>query len=109
MALGFVATQCTVLFVAHAVAVGGAKPALDPLFLDGCLQLCDAAVEGFFLYGGDGVAAATDADDPSSSRGKCLFKLREEFLDLVVLIGGGFGELVEIPLDDLVSVRGGGG
>ena len=49
VALGFVATQCTVVFVAHAVAVGGAKPALDPLLIDGCLQLRDAAVKGLFF------------------------------------------------------------
>ena len=32
----------------------------------------------------------------------------EEFLDLVVLVGGGLGELAKIPLDNIVAVRGGG-
>ena len=68
------------------------------------------------MCGGDSVAvgavsaaAAADTEAPSSSRGKGRFKLRQEFFDLVVLIGGGFGELVESPLDDIISVRGGGG
>ena len=49
------------MFVVNAMAVSGAKPALDPLFLDGCLQLCDAAVKGLFFCGGDGVAAGAVA------------------------------------------------
>ena len=96
------------------MAMDGSEPALCPLLLDGCLQLSDAAVEGFFLCGRDGVAAgavagaAADAVAQSSSRGKGGFKLREEFIDLVLLTGVGSSELVERPLDDLVYMYGGG-
>ena len=66
----------------------------------------------FLLCGGEGVAfsdAAVDVVAPSSSRGKGKFKLSEELLDIVVLVGGGFGELAESLLDDLVAMRGSGG
>ena len=53
-------------------------------------------------------AAAADGVAPSSSRGKGGFELREEFLDLVGLTCGGPSDLVESPLDSLVSVRGSG-
>ena len=81
--------------------------------LDGCFQLHDAAVEDFFLSGGNGVAAgavaaaAADAVALYSSRGKGGFNLREEFLDIVVLTGEGPSELVERPLEDLVPMCGG--
>ena len=118
LAHGFVATRCAVLFVANAMDVGGEEPTLDPLSFGGCLQSRDAAVQGFFLCGRDGVtddavatavaAAANDAVALSSSRGKGGFNLCEEFLDLVLLTGGGPGELVESPLENLVSMLGGG-
>ena len=61
MACGFVATRFYVVFVANAMAVGGAKLALEPLSFDGCLQLRE--VESFFLCGRDGVADGAVAAD----------------------------------------------
>ena len=57
----FVAAQLFVAFVANAMAVDGAEPAVYPILLDGCLGLRDAAVEGLFLCGVDGVAAGAGA------------------------------------------------
>ena len=45
----------------------------------------------------------------SSSQGDCGFQLPEEVFDLVVLGGGGLGDLDEALLDDVVAVCGGGG
>ena len=75
------------------------------------MELRDAAVEGFLL-GGIEVrvsAASATAVVPSSSLEKGGFNLREEFFDLVVFFGGGLGVLVKSPLDNLISVNGGGG
>ena len=73
MAHEFVATRLAVVFVANSMAVGGPKPSLCPLAIDGRLQLRDAEVEGFFLCGAYGIAvgavaaAAANAVAPSSS------------------------------------------
>ena len=82
---------------------------MDPLALDCRLELRDAAVEGFFLFGGvSGVggagAAAAAAVFSSSNGGKSGFNLREEFLDFSVLTGGVPSKIVEHPLDDIVTV-----
>ena len=37
------------MFVDNATAVGGEKPILYPPLLDGCFQLHDAAVDGYFF------------------------------------------------------------
>ena len=64
VAHGFVMAQLAAMLVGNAVSVGGAEPTLDPLALDCRFELLDAAVESFFLFGGDsgvggvGVAAA---------------------------------------------------
>ena len=82
VARGFVAARLAVVLVANAMAVGGAETALDPLALDFRLELRDAAVEGFFLFGGDGgVGGAGAADNAaavsfSSNGGKGRFNLR---------------------------------
>ena len=111
MARGFVASKGAVLFVSDAMAAGGEKFALDPLSLDIILELHDAVAEGFILVGREVGASATAAAAVvlPSSRGKGIFKLRENFFDCVVSVGGGLGDLNESPLDDLVSVSGGGG
>ena len=108
---GFVAARLAVVLVANTVSLGGAKTALDALALDGRLESRDAAVEGFFLFGGDGVVggagAAADATAsvvPSSNGDKGGFNFREEFIDLSVLANGRPSKMVERPLDDLVTV-----
>ena len=53
--------------------------------------------------GGAGAAAAA-AVVPSYNGGKGGFNLCEEFLDFAVLASGGPSEMVERPLDDLVTV-----
>ena len=53
--------------------------------------------------GGAGAAAAA-ALVASSKGGKGVFNIREKFLDFDVLEIGGPSELVERPLDDLVTV-----
>ena len=53
--------------------------------------------------GGAGAAAAA-ALVASSKGGKGVFNIREKFLDFDVLGIGGPSELVERPLDDLVTV-----
>ena len=108
VARGFVAALIAAVLVSNAMAVGGAEPALDPLALDGRLELRDAAVEGFFLCGGDSAAGGAGAAAVvlSSNGGKGRFKLREEFLDFVVLARGGPSDIFERPLDDLVTVCG---
>ena len=80
-------------------------------FFYGGLELSDAAVMVFLLCGGEVVvstAAAANFFALYSSRGKGGFKLREEFIDLVLLTGVGSSELVERRLDDLVYMYGGG-
>ena len=113
VARGFVAARLAVVLVANAMAVGGAEPALDPFALDSRLELRDAAVEGFFLFGGVGVvggagvaAASAAAVVLSSNGGKGGFNPREEFLDFAVLARGGLSEMVERTLDDIVTVCG---
>ena len=81
-------------------------------FFYGGLDLSDAAVMVFLLCGGEVVvstAAAANFFALYSSRGKGGFKLCEEFFDLVILVGGGFSEMDESPLDNLIAVRGSGG
>ena len=56
------------MFVANAMDVGGAEPALYPLLLDGRLELRDSEVEGLFLCGGEGVAAGDGATAAVSSK-----------------------------------------
>ena len=75
------------------------------------MELRDAAVEGFLLGDREVGASAASATSvvPSSCLEKGGFNLREDFFYLVVFFGGGWGVLVKSPLDDLVSVRGGGG
>ena len=109
----FVAARLAVVLVANTVSLGGAKTALDALALDGRLESHDAAVEGFFLFGGDGVVggagAAADATAsvvPSSNGGKGGFNIHEEFLDFAVLACGGPSDMVEHPLDNIVAVCG---
>ena len=112
MARGFVTARLAVVLVANAVTVGGAEPSLDPLALDFRLELRDAAVEGLFLFGGDGgvggsgaaAASASAAVVSSSNGGKGGFNLREEFLDFAVLSSGGPSDMVERPLDDLITM-----
>ena len=58
---GFIDARLAVMFVANAMTVGGSEPDLYPLVLDGRLELRDAAVEGFFLCGSDGVEAGAGA------------------------------------------------
>ena len=83
---------------------------MNPLALDCCLELRDAAVEGFFLFGSDGgtggacASAAAAAVVSSYNGGKGGFNLRKEFLDFDVLTGGGPSKMVERPLDDIVTV-----
>ena len=106
MARGFVNARLDVVLVANAVDVGGSEPALDPLALDFRLELRNAAVEGVFLFGSDGgvVAAAAAAVFLSSNRGKGGFNIRREFLEFSVLASGGPSEMVERPLNNLVTV-----
>ena len=96
------------MFVANALAVGAAEPALDPLALDGRLELRDAAVEGFFFFGDDGgvggAGTAAAAIVPSSNGRKGGFNLRKEFLNFDVLASSRPSEMVNRPLDDLVIV-----
>ena len=107
VARDLVASRLAVVLVANSMAVGGAEPALDPLALDGCLELRDAAVKGFFLFGGDGVVGGAGAAVVLSSNGwKGGFNLREEFLDFAALACGGQSEMVDCPLDDIVTVCG---
>ena len=102
--------RLSVVLVGNAVSMGGTEPALYALALDCRFELFDAAVEGFFLFGGDGgvggVGAAAAAADvvPSSNGGKGGFNLCKEFLDFTVLVIGGPSRIVECPLDDLVTV-----
>ena len=56
MARIFVAERGDVVFVSDTMAVGGAKSTLDPLSLDGGLEMHDALDE-CFLLGGGGVGA----------------------------------------------------
>ena len=104
--------QLAAVIVGDAVSVGGAEPTLDPLALDGRLELRNAAVEGFFLFGGDGVVcgagAAADAANvvPSSNEGKGGFNLCKEFLEFYVLDRGGPSKMVKRTLEDLVTVCG---
>ena len=96
VALGFFDARLSVVLVDNAA-------------LDCQLELRDAAVEGFFLFGGDsGVggagAAAAAAVISSSNGGKGGFNLRKEFLDFGVLTGGGPSKIFEHPLDDIVTV-----
>ena len=109
VARGFVVTRLSVVLVCDAVSVGGSGSTLGLLALDCRFELLDAAVESFFLFGGDsGVggagAAAAAAVFSSSNGGKGGFNLREEFLDFSVLTGGGPSNIVEHPLDDIVTV-----
>ena len=99
------------MFVSNSMAVGGEKSALDPFSLDRGLELHDAVVNGFLLGGGEvGTSTAVaGAVVLSSSQGKGGFKLREEFFDFVVSVGGGLGELAKSPLGDLVAAIGDGG
>ena len=72
------------------------------------MELRDAAVEGFFLFVGDGgvggAGAAAAAIVSSSNGGKGGFNLREEFLDFAVLVSGRPSRMVDRPLDDFVTV-----
>ena len=80
---------------------------MDPLALDCRLELRDAAVEGFFLFGGDGGVGGSGAAATVvlySNGGKGGFNLREEFIDFNVLAGGGPSDMVEHPLENLVTV-----
>ena len=88
------------MFLSDAMAVCRTILALDPLSFDGGLELSDAAVVVFLLCVGESVVYATAAANvvaPFSSQGKGRFKLCKEFLDLVVMVGGGFGDMDEIP------------
>ena len=108
MARGFVMAQLSVVLVGNAVSVGGVEPTLDPLALDFCFKLFDAAVESFFLFGGDGgvgvVGAAAAAVVASSNGGKGVFNLREDFLDFAVLVISRPSDMVERPLGDIFTV-----
>ena len=109
MDCGVVMAQLAVVLVGNAVSVRGAEPTFDPLALDCRFELLNAAVKSFFLFGGDGGvgvtgAAAAAAVVASSNGGKGAFNLREEFLDFAVLVIGTPSEMVERPLDDLVTV-----
>ena len=73
------------------------------------MELHDAVVKGFLLGGGEVGAPSAASVVLSSIRGKGGFKLREEFLGFVVSVGGGLGELDEIPLDYIISLSVGGG
>ena len=103
VACDFVAAKLAAVLVSNDMDVGGAEPALGPLALDCRLELRDAAVEGFLLFGGDGGvvdagASTTAAIVPSSNGGKGGFNLREEFLDFAVLASGGPSNMVERTL-----------
>ena len=79
---------------------------------EGDLELSDAAVVVLLLCGGESVASTSAAADVvalSSSQGKGRFKLYKEFFDLVVLVGAGFGEMDDSPLDNIFAVPGSGG
>ena len=108
MARGFVMAQLSAVLVGNAVSVGGVEPTLDPLALDFCFKLFDAAVESFFLFGGDGgvgvVGAAAAAVVASSNGGKGVFNLREDFLDFAMLVIGRPSDMVERPLGDIFTV-----
>ena len=111
VACDFVAAKLAAVLVSNDMDVGGAEPALGPLALDCRLELRDAAVEGFFLFGGDGVmggagAAAAAVVVPSSNVGKGVFNLRKEFLDFSVLNYCVPSKMVKRPLDDLVTMCG---
>ena len=54
MARGFVMALLAVVLVGNALSVGGAESELDPLAIECRLELCDAVVDSFFLFGGDG-------------------------------------------------------
>ena len=109
MARGFVVARLYVVLVCDAVSVGGAGATLGLLALDCRFELFDAAVKSFFLFGGDngvggaGAAAATTVV-ASSNGGKGRFNLREEFLDFAVLVICGLSNMVERPLDNIVTV-----
>ena len=58
--------------------------------IDGCLELCNEAAEGFFLFGGDGGVggAVSVAIVPSSNGRKEGFNLCKDFLEFTVLASG---------------------
>ena len=102
--------RLTVVLVGNAVSMGGAEPTLDPLAFDCRFEFFDAAVDSFFLFAGDGGVGGTGAAVAvatvvaSSNGGKSGFNIREKFLDFDVLVIDGPREMVEHPLDDLVTV-----
>ena len=108
MVRGFVSALLDVVLLANFMAVGGAEPALDPHALYNHLELHNATVKYFSLFGSDGVVGgAGDAVVVlSSNGGKGRFNLREEFLDFAVLARGGPRKMVKRPFDDLVTVCG---
>ena len=50
VAHGFFSVRLAFVLLANTMDVGGAESALDPLALDSCLELRDAAVEGLFFW-----------------------------------------------------------